>query len=65
MIDERYLMHRLRSTSLAGVVGAVLMGVWFLYQLYGKQVHRWDLLVILGAMALVKLGAILYFRLTD
>lgn len=65
MIDERFLMHRLRSTSLAAVVGAVLMGAWSLYNLYGRGIRRWDLMAILGAMAVVKLGAMLYYRRTD
>jgi hypothetical protein len=65
LIDERYLMHRLKSTSLAGVAGALLMGGWFLYQHYAKDVTRWDLLVILMAMAAIKLGALLYYRFRD
>lgn len=62
MIDERFYIHRLKSTSLAGVVGGVLMGVWTLIQFYTKDVFRWDLMVILSAMAVVKLGTMLYFR---
>ncbi|MBN1827088.1 MAG: hypothetical protein JW958_12595 [Candidatus Eisenbacteria bacterium] len=62
MIDERFLMHRLKSTSLAAVVGGVGMGGWALYNLYGRHVMRWDLMIILLAMAIVKIGALLYYR---
>ena len=65
MIDERYLLHRLRSTSLAGVVGAILIGGWFFYQFLTRQVLRWDLFVILAVMAVIKVSAVTYYRMTD
>lgn len=65
MVDERYLMHRLKSTSLAGVVAAVLMGASCLYQFYVHGVLRHDLFWILIIMAAVKLGAMLYYRRTN
>jgi hypothetical protein len=64
-MDERYLMHRLRSTSLAGIVGAVAIGSWILYQFYVKDIFRWDLFAILMLIALVKIGAMIYYRRTD
>ncbi|NQT27768.1 hypothetical protein HQ585_20595 [candidate division KSB1 bacterium] len=65
MVDERYFIHRLKSTSLAGIVAAVLMGASCLYQLYVKGVFRYDLFGILIIMAAVKLGAMFYFRRTN
>jgi ABC-type phosphate/phosphonate transport system permease subunit len=64
-MDERYLMHRLRSTSIAGIVGAVAIGSWILYQFYVKDIFRWDLFVILMIIGLVKIGAMIYYRRTD
>jgi ABC-type phosphate/phosphonate transport system permease subunit len=64
-MDERYLMHRLRSTSLAGIVGAVAIGSWILYQFYAKDIFRWDLFGILMLIGLVKIGAMIYYRRTD
>ncbi|MBN1781563.1 hypothetical protein JW948_10585 [bacterium] len=64
-MDERYLMHRLRSTSLAGVIGAVVAGILVLYQFHAKNIFRWDLFSVLLVMALVKLGAMLYYRKTN
>lgn len=65
MLDERYLMHRLKSTSLAGIVGAVSIGVWLLIQFYRDHVFRLDLMIILGIIAIVKVGALLYFKRTN
>jgi hypothetical protein len=64
-MDERYLMHRLRSTSLAGIVGSVAIGSLILYQFYVKDIFRWDLFAILMLIALVKIGAMIYYRRTD
>jgi hypothetical protein len=65
MIDERFLIHRLKSTSLAGVAGGVAMGCWFGYCYFVDGVQRWDLLAILILMAVVKWGAMLYFHKRD
>ena len=65
MIDERFLMHRLRSTSLAGIVGAVLTAAIFLYHYYKNDVFRRDLFAVLIVMAVVKLGTMIYYRRTD
>lgn len=65
MVDERYLMHRLKSTSLAGIVAAALMGASCLYQFYARGVLRLDLFWILIGMGVVKVGAMLYYRRTN
>jgi hypothetical protein len=65
VIDERFLHHRLKSSSLAAFVGAAAIGGWSLYLIYGRHEIRWDLLAILGLMAGVKVGAMIYFRLAD
>ena len=64
-MDERYLMHRLRSTSLAGIAGAVALGAWTLYQYYAKNIFRWDLFIILMIIGLVKIVAMAYYRGTN
>lgn len=65
MIDERLLAHRWRATSHAAVVGALLTGGLLLYEHIGRGVLRWDLASILGAMALTKITAMIYYRLRD
>ena len=44
MTDERYVLHRYKATSHAAVVGAVLLGGFFLYDflalLYAVKLRR-------------------------
>jgi hypothetical protein len=63
--DERFLMHRLRSTSIAGVMGGLLAVGLFAYQYYGNDVWRWDLFAVAATMAAVKLVCMAVFRLID
>ena len=64
IFDERFVMHRLKSTRLAAVVGLVMMVGWFGYEAQVHQVYYWHLLVIVVAMAISKLVAMAYYRLT-
>jgi hypothetical protein len=63
--DERFLMHRLRSTSIAGVMGGLIAVGLFAYQYYGKGIWRWDLFAVAATIAVVKLAAMAFYRLTD
>lgn len=63
--DERFLTHRLKSTSIAGVSGGVLAVALFAYQHYLNDIWRWDLFAVAATMAVVKLAAMAWFRLTD
>lgn len=64
-IDERFLAHRQRSTSLAGMAAALAAGGLFLYRHYADHTWNYDLLAVLALMVLVKFCALAYFRLTD
>lgn len=61
MIDERFLAHRYKATRLATMVGAVLMFVYFTYDVVTRREIRWDLFVIMCAMAATKVLAMLYY----
>ena len=63
--DERFIMHRYYSSRLALVVGVVLIAICFNYELLANDQLRVDLVIIAGAMALTKLGAIAYYRATQ
>jgi len=62
MIDERFLAHRYKATRLATMVGVVLMLVYFTYEVVTRREIRWDLFVIMCAMAAAKVFAMLYYR---
>jgi hypothetical protein len=63
--DERFLTHRLRSTSLAGVVGGLLAIGLFAYHYYVNDVWRWELFAVATTMVTVKLAAMAWYRFTD
>jgi hypothetical protein len=64
-LDERFVMHRLRSTSLAGVTGGlVAVGLWAYYY-YAERVWSWDLFAVALTMVGVKLAAMAWYRFTD
>jgi hypothetical protein len=63
-IDERFLEHRRRSTSIASLVGALVAYGLFLYRLLANHVISWDLFAVIAAMALVKVGMMVWYRLT-
>jgi hypothetical protein len=65
VVDERFLNHRLRSTSLAGIVGALVAIGLFEYRYFKNGVWSWDLLAVAITMVTVKLGAMVFYRLTD
>lgn len=62
--DERFIMHRYYSTRIAMIVGIVMIVAWFNYELIVNDLIRWDLAIIAGAMAITKIMAMLYLRLT-
>ena len=65
MIDERFIQHRYKSTSHAAVAGGLMSGGLFLYFYYARHELRWDLGAVLLVMALIKIGAMLYYHAKD
>lgn len=65
VIDERFLMHRLRSTSIGGVAaGTVATLLWF-YRYTVDHQFRWDLLAIPLTMIAVKWTMMIWYRTHD
>jgi hypothetical protein len=64
MIDERFLTHRLRSTSIAGMAGVAVTGGMFFYRL-AHHVISWDLFAIIATMAAVKMSLMLWYHFND
>jgi hypothetical protein len=65
LIDERFLQHRLRSTSLAGIVGGLLAICLFAYHFYIDHIWSWDLFAVAITIVGVKLIVMTWYRVTD
>ena len=63
-IDERFLMHRLRSTAIGGQSGVVVAGALFFYHL-AHHVIDWELFAVVATMALVKIAVLVWYRFND
>ena len=64
-IDERFLTHRLRSSSTAGIAAGVLAIVLFEYRFFHDRVWSWDLLAVAVTFVAAKLGLMVWYSLTD
>jgi small basic protein len=65
LVDERFLNYRLRSTSLAGIIGGVVAILLFAYRFYVNGIWSWDLLAVALTFVGVKLAVMAWFFLTD
>ena len=65
VIDERFLQHRRRSTSIASVVGGWVAAGLFVYHYFVNHVVSWDLFAVAATIAIVKLTLLTYYLLTD
>lgn len=63
--DERFLSHRLRSTSLGGVIGGVVAAGLFAYRYYHDHFWSWDLFTVAVTIVLVKWAVLTWYLLTD
>jgi predicted RND superfamily exporter protein len=64
-VDERFLEHRRRSTSMGSMAGALVAGGLYFYRLIAQHVISWDLFAVLLAMAVVKMSFMVYYRTRD
>ena len=64
-VDERFLMHRMRSTSIAGICGAVAALGLFQYRLVTARTYSWDLLFVGLTFVVVKLTLMVWYSLRD
>jgi hypothetical protein len=61
LVDERFLTHRQRSTSTAGVVTAVGALLVFAYRFYVLHTVSWDLLVVAVVFGVIKVSLMLWY----
>jgi len=64
-VDERFLDHRRRSSSIAGFAVLALATVIFEYRLLAHHVYSWDMLAIILTFALVKISLCIWYRFTS
>jgi membrane protein YdbS with pleckstrin-like domain len=64
-VDERFLNHRRRSSSIAGILSAILAVVLFEYRFFVNHVWSWDLLALVLTFVIVKLSLFTWFRFND
>jgi len=65
LVDERFLEHRRRSSSVGGIAGALVAIGLFEYRYFVDRVWSWDLLAVAVTMVGVKLALMVWYRLTD
>jgi len=61
-VDERFLAHRYKSTSMAGMAAAIVMGGWFFYSAVWQDTIRWEFMLILAVMVVVKWAFMIWYR---
>ena len=64
-VDERFLDHRRRSSSFAGIVAAGLDVALFKYRFFWSHVWSWDLLSIAFTFVAIKVSMMIWFRVKD
>jgi hypothetical protein len=63
-VDERFLEHRRRSTSTAGMATAALAVGLFEYRWFVDHQWSWDLLAVAVAFVVLKMSLMLWYAVT-
>jgi hypothetical protein len=64
-IDERFLEHRRRSSSVAGITAVCLAIALFEYRFFANHVWDWGLLSIGLTFVVIKLAMMIWYRIKD
>ncbi len=62
-VDERFLDHRRRSTSMAGIFCAILAIVLFEYRFFFDHIWNWDLFALAVVFVVVKMSLFTWYRI--
>lgn len=62
LVDERFLDHRRRASSIAGIVAAVLAIVLFEYRFWRYGIWDWDLCAIIVVFVVLKMTLFFWYR---
>lgn len=61
-VDERFLDHRRRSSSVAGIFAALVALGLFEYRFFHDHVWSFDLLAVIAAFVVVKMSLFAWYR---
>jgi hypothetical protein len=64
-VDERFLEHRRRSSSIAGILAACLAVALFELRFFLDHIWSWDLLACALTFVIVKMSLFAWFRFRD
>lgn len=64
-VDERFLEHRRRASSMAGFASLLVSGCLFEYRLFADHIWSWDLLAVILTFGIVKMGLFSWYRFND
>ena len=64
-VDERFLNHRLRASSYAGIIGGVVAILLFAWRFYVNHIWSWDLFIVIAVVLGVKVSVMTWSLLTD
>jgi hypothetical protein len=64
-VDERFLDHRRRASSFAGIVTALLALCVFEYRLLRYHVWSWDLALVAVVFIVLKMSLFAWYRFKD
>lgn len=65
VVDERFLEHRRRSTSTAGIIVGVSSILAFGYRYYFQHRWSWDLFAVGLGFVAIKMSLMAFYYLTD
>jgi hypothetical protein len=65
IVDERFLEHRRRSSSLAGIFCACLAVCLFEYRYFVDHVWNWDLMALALIFVAIKMSLFGWYRFRD
>jgi hypothetical protein len=65
IFDERFLVHRLRSTSMAGITAGAGSLLLFEYRYFVNHTVNWDLLAVGCTFVAVKLALMTWYSVKD
>ena len=64
-VDEPFLEHRRRSSSLAGIIGGCLAICLWYYRFAFDHIWSWDLFAVALTIVGIKMSLMVWYRLTD